>query len=249
LRNTTTPSPCPPGSYCPAGTKFGTEFLCPNGTFSDRSSLEGVSNCTTCTPGSYCGSPGLTEPTGKCLSGYFCGGGSSVASPHDSSSLTVSYVGETCVKLVNSTTNDVCPPGHYCPVGSGSPIQCPPGTNSSSTGLRNVTDCPACTRGFYCPLNGTVLATRACLAGYFCPAGTANLGNNTELVCPTGAHCPVGSPAPVICEAGSYQDERGQSLCKVCVDCCVLSVLCYGMIRYAMLCCLMFVLLFYGIVC
>ena len=215
MYNTTTPIICPAGSYCPAGTRYANEFLCPNGTYSDVTGLSDVSNCTACTPGFYCGSKGLTAPTAECSEGYFCGGGSSVITPHDSgkSSYHVSYVGETCVKTLNTTLNDICPPGHYCPEGSSSPTQCPPGTNSSSTGLTMMSNCPPCTRGYYCPLNGTVYATRSCLAGYYCPTGTATLEDS--IICPTGAHCPFGSPEPIICPAGSYQNERGQSTCKV----------------------------------
>lgn len=158
---------------------------------------------------------GLTEPTGKCREGYFCGGGSSVAAPHESgeSGFQISYIGETCVETLNTTLNDICPPGHYCPVGSDAPVQCPPGTNSSSTGLVNVTDCPSCTAGYYCPLNGTVYATRECIPGHYCPLGTGPIGNST--MCPTGAYCPLGSSVPVLCSAGTYQDEIGKRDCKV----------------------------------
>ena len=203
LQSTTTPEVCPAGSYCPAGTRYANEFLCPNGTYSNVTGLTRVENCTACTPGYYCGSRGLTEPTGKCLAGYFCGGGSSVASPFDSSTTThqVSYIGETCVTVLNTTLNDICPPGHYCPEGSASPIQCPPGTNSSSTGLVDVGDCPPCTRGYYCPLNGTVYATRLCLAGYYCPDGTADI--TTAITCPAGSYCPLGSVDPIPCAAGT----------------------------------------------
>ncbi len=58
--------------------------------------------------------------------------GSSVSTPHDSDPFHVSYVGETCVGVNKTAINDVCPPGHYCSEGSSSPIQCPPGTNSSA---------------------------------------------------------------------------------------------------------------------
>jgi hypothetical protein len=216
-RNTTTPAVCPQGSYCPARTRFSTEFLCPNGTYSDSFSLRNESQCTPCTSGYYCATKGLTAPTGKCREGYFCGGGSSVATPHESgeSGLQISYVGETCVESLNTTLNDICPPGHYCPEGSGSPHPCPPGTNSSATNLANVTDCPPCTRGFYCPLSGTVFAVRPCQAGYYCPTGTGALTNDT--ICPAGAYCPTGSPAPLKCGAGTFQDELGlgQESCQV----------------------------------
>ena len=214
---------CPPGSYCPEGTRFDTEFLCPNGTYSNNYSLKNVSECTQCTPGYYCGTAGLTEPTGKCREGFFCGGGSSVAAPHESgeSGFQISYIGETCVESVNTTINDICPPGHYCPLGSDAPVQCPPGTNSSSVGLVNVTDCPPCTGGFYSDTNGTVFATQACLANYYCPSGTGALGNGT--LCPTGAYCPTGSSTPQLCDAGTYQDQIGQAMCKVLSDIVILA--------------------------
>ena len=137
--------PCPAGYYCKEGTKFNTQYACPPGTYSNTTRLENISQCVSCTPGKYCGTAHLTAPTGNCEAGYFCGGGSNTSTPHDSTlPYTISYVGDTCVRVRNSTLNDICPPGHYCPEGSVSPLQCPPGTNSSSTGLTNHTQCPPC---------------------------------------------------------------------------------------------------------
>lgn len=214
--NTSTPIDCPLGSYCPQGTRFSTEYLCPVGTFANATNLAAPQNCTACTAGKYCSTTGLTQPTGTCSAGYFCGGGASSATPYDSGAHSVTYVGETCASIINGTLNDICPPGHYCPIGSVAPIQCPPGTNSSSLGLQEISDCPLCTRGFYCPVNGTILATRKCLEGFFCPGGVAQLGNGSiNLLCPVGSHCPAGSGQPVLCDAGTYQNEIGQSRCKV----------------------------------
>ena len=56
---------CGPGSYCPQNTKFSTEFLCPNGTFSNISGLVSEANCTLCPPTMYCEGIGNTEPSGK----------------------------------------------------------------------------------------------------------------------------------------------------------------------------------------
>ena len=150
----------------------------------------------------YCASSGLTAPTGYCTKCYFCGGGSTVATPFESgqSAYRVSYIGDT---FINSTkTNDLCPAGHYCPTGSRFPLPCPPGTNSSSRGLTKVSDCPTCVRGYYCPNNGTIHATLLCVAGYYCPSGS----NASHLKCPTGSMCPTGSSINVICEDGYYQD-------------------------------------------
>ena len=219
--NTTTPVICPAGYYCPVNTKTSTEYPCPVGTFSNVIGLQNQSSCTPCTAGMYCSSTALTKPTNYCSEGYYCGGGSVSSTPNDngaeSYSLKLKYSGEDiCLSAINSTTlNDICPEGHYCPRGSRSPIQCPPGTNSSLIGLVNITQCGLCTEGYYCPLNGTIFATRKCLAGYYCPKGTANLGNNTQLLCPTGSYCPFGSASPISCGSGSYNDDRFQSTCKV----------------------------------
>ena len=37
--------------------------------------ITAVEECTACDPGHYCNTPGLEEPTGLCLSSYFCIGG------------------------------------------------------------------------------------------------------------------------------------------------------------------------------
>jgi hypothetical protein len=159
----------------------------------------------------YCASAGLTKPTGYCTEGYYCRGGSTVATPFESgeSKYRVSYIGDTC--LNGTKENDVCPAGHYCPKGSISPVPCPAGTNSSSQGLTSVKDCPACVQGYYCPDEGTVHATLLCLAGYYCPSGS----NSSKLVCPTGSVCQTGSWEPTVCRAGYYQDSKQASVCKV----------------------------------
>ena len=55
--------------------------------------------------GQFCGSAGLTAPTGNCSAGYYCPGGQNTSSP-------LMYV---------------CSPGHYCPEGSATEQACPPG--------------------------------------------------------------------------------------------------------------------------
>lgn len=66
--------------------------------------------------GWYCAVEGLDAPTGQCNATYYCGGGAVVATP-DSMSAD-GYQGDTCVDRSNGTTNDICPPGHYCPRGT-----------------------------------------------------------------------------------------------------------------------------------
>lgn len=68
----------------------------------------------------------------------------------------------------------------------------------------------------FCPLAGTVVATRKCTAGYYCPSGTANPTDNSTLLCPVGHRCPVGSSEPEPCALGYFQSSAGQSECLLC---------------------------------
>ncbi|XP_048369079.1 uncharacterized protein LOC125442027 [Sphaerodactylus townsendi] len=52
------------------------------------------------------------------------------------------------------TGNDICPPGHYCPNGTGYPIPCPPGSFSTSLGLKSERECQPCPAGLYCSQSG-----------------------------------------------------------------------------------------------
>ena len=111
LANSSEPIDCPVGSYCPSGTRFFDEFLCPAGTYSTLERLRSADECSPCVAGQYCATEGLTAPTGPCAEGYFCGSGSSVANPHASDPFHLGYVGDTCVVSMNTTVNDICPPG------------------------------------------------------------------------------------------------------------------------------------------
>lgn len=57
-------------------------------------------SCSSCDPGKYCQTPGLTAPEGDCATGHWCMFGANTSTPTD------------------GTTGDVCPQGSYCPVGS-----------------------------------------------------------------------------------------------------------------------------------
>ena len=65
--------------------------------------------------GWYCSETGLVEPTGQCDEGYYCNGGATLPNPDSSS--PDGYKGDTCVDRTNAASNDLCPPGHYCPTG------------------------------------------------------------------------------------------------------------------------------------
>ena len=54
--------PCPRGHYCGANTEAGTQFPCPNGTFSNATRLQAAAECTPCLPGHFCNDTGLEAP-------------------------------------------------------------------------------------------------------------------------------------------------------------------------------------------
>jgi len=96
--------------------------------------------CLTCYEGKYCATAGITAPTDDCSAGYYCPEGQTAPNP-------VAYQ---------------CTSPKYCPPGSGSPIECPPGFYNDENVKGNCKDCP---KGSYC-YAGTV---RDCPAGFYCP--------------------------------------------------------------------------------
>ena len=163
-----------------------------------------MENCTACEGGVYCSSAGLTAPTGNCSARSYCISNAIVRNPLD------------------GVTGNVCPIGHYCPVGTGpSPLPCEPGTFVAITAQEACFPCTAghycvdginevdCPQGFYCPTGtGTVWQS--------CPPGTygSNVGFSVEsqcTTCPGGQYCgttnltaPSGPCDPgYFCESGS----------------------------------------------
>jgi hypothetical protein len=116
----------------------------------------------------------------------------------------------------NSTIPTLCPIGSYCPLGTrnGNEYPCPAGTFGNLSALQNVSACISCLPGYYCGSQGLSHPSTRCKDGYYCPAGTATLVES--LKCPTGTSCPSGSSAPILCFAGTYQNETGKAICKLC---------------------------------
>ena len=55
---------CEKGHYCPAGTIR--SMPCPPGKFTSLTNAKSESECSSCTPGYFCGTWGLSAPTGTC---------------------------------------------------------------------------------------------------------------------------------------------------------------------------------------
>lgn len=153
----------------------------------------GITYPVSCDLGMYCQQFGLESPNGPCNAGYYCDGNATQPDP----------------------SHRVCPPGHYCELGSGSPTPCPAGTMSDVSGATNITSCIACTAGYYCEGTANTDVTGPCAPGYYCPAGQES-GTPANYNCTEGHYCPGKTGDPVPCPSGSYQDEILQSQCKDC---------------------------------
>lgn len=191
VNNTGVAGPCPTGHYCPQQTT--TPQPCPLGTFNNVTKLTLQSQCTPCSYGKYCGSTGLTEPTGDCWAGFYCLQGAQ--SPNNP---------------VVDSTGGPCPIGSYCPNGTSYPLGCPAGTYNPSTGLAECIQCPA---GYYCPENSTTYTGNDCPKGHYCLAGT---GSMNQYPCSIGTYNDYtgkqSSADCVPCEPGKYCATPGLSV-------------------------------------
>ena len=75
------PYPCPVGFYCLISTGLATSTPCPIGTFAPNEKTESLADCTSCTAGSFCATPGLSAPTAECDGGYYCTLAAETATP------------------------------------------------------------------------------------------------------------------------------------------------------------------------
>ncbi|GAB9469615.1 hypothetical protein Gpo141_00006888 [Globisporangium polare] len=197
------PTPCPPGSYCRTGVAV--PEPCPIGTYANSSGLRQVEDCLMCSPGMYCDSTGLTVPRGPCDPGYYCTSGAYTSAPMNYES--------TIFGVSNKHTGAQCPQGAYCPLGSATPMLCPPGTFNNFTGLETETQCVSCPAGFYCETPGLFLPTGSCYAGYFCTGGSSVATQNAT---PAGFYSLTGATAPTPCPLGLFNLYPMQNQC---VDC------------------------------
>uniref|UniRef100_A0A0G4HJ42 Tyrosine-protein kinase ephrin type A/B receptor-like domain-containing protein n=1 Tax=Chromera velia CCMP2878 TaxID=1169474 RepID=A0A0G4HJ42_9ALVE len=161
---------CPAGYYCEAGTPEPTP--CPAGRYRAGTMGTALSDCTLCDAGSYCATMNQTATTGQCEAGYYCSSGSKTISGgtkgSDSSSVYVCAEGSTCI----------CPFGHTCATGTGTPAQCPGGTYGNTLGQ---TTCQTCYVSHYCAAATTTPVS--CTAGNYCPNAT-----ETPIPCPNGTY-------------------------------------------------------------
>lgn len=87
-----------------------------------------MEDCVPCTPGSYCETTGLSEPTNPCDEGWYCVRAAVSSRPFDigNTSYTDANVTVNCFCSINET-GGMCAPGEYCPRGSSRPLNCEAG--------------------------------------------------------------------------------------------------------------------------
>ena len=91
--------------------------------------------------------------------------------------------------------SNVCPKGHFCPIGTKFDGQypCPKGTYSNVTGLTSEDQCVGCEDFSYCEFPGQDSPTGICQDGYYCEPGQ-NFTTPTprDHICQEGYYCQGG---------------------------------------------------------
>ncbi|KAM4702881.1 uncharacterized protein WCC33_011421 [Rhinophrynus dorsalis] len=242
--------PCLSGHFCADGA---TATPCPAGTYSEKEGLYQQSQCKLCPAGYYC-LEGRTQPPGDeslCPEGFYCpiGTRSSHAFPCPAGtyndqpgqghrgSCKICSEGLFCQEG-SSISGSPCNKGKFCPAGTSSEQDCPPGTFTNFIGASSIEQCLLCPVGFYCLANTSHQVP--CPPGTFnplegqdesgdcipCPAGRActRAGlSQPDTDCSPGYVCPVGSRAPTssenACPAGTFSDSHTlfhKSQCDIC---------------------------------
>ena len=210
-------TPCDGGKYCPT-----TGLTAPTGN---------------CTVGFYClnFSSSATPTDGimgdVCPAGHYCKEGTAVPPECADGDYAVSTQNAACLpcperKHCTDKTNPVdCPAGFYCPAQTGMSLQpCPVGTFSSSTGLKEESQCTNCTGGFYCAVQNLTAVSGPCEPGYYCRSGSSDsmptLSSGADAgPCPVGHYCEQQTQDPQPCPAGSFNNQTMITSLSECQDC------------------------------
>ncbi|XP_047578777.1 sushi, von Willebrand factor type A, EGF and pentraxin domain-containing protein 1-like [Lutra lutra] len=204
------PNLCLQGYFCPPGSHSATANPCPRGTFGPRRGASAELDCELCPAGMFCSSEGLSQPSGLCHVAYYCTGGAVSPTPLRHK-----------VEAPGLSGNDICPPGFFCPRGTGFPVPCLPGFYSSAPGLASEDQCLPGPPGHYCSHPGLSHAMEAelCDAGYIYLGGSAvpSPSDGTHgYRCPPGSHCPPGAQSEQPCEPGTFSPLPGADTCLPC---------------------------------
>lgn len=99
------------------------QYPCPNGTYSQITSLIAANECKNCPAGYLCNAPNITDYSKyPCPANHYC---------NERSLVPLKCPPGTYRQTVGARIEgdcSTCPPGYYCPEGSTDPIRCQPGT-------------------------------------------------------------------------------------------------------------------------
>ena len=238
--------PCPVRTYGnnPVAENVDDCVLCEAGHYCDEPGLSETNmlNNKICSDGFYCDAGSDTRMQFPCPIGSYCTNG--LANQCTGATYTSSMNQASCLDCParytcsNGLINP-CPAGSYCEAETetGNDQKCPAGTWSNQERLATSDECMICPAGFMCDIEGInsvqlLDQNHKCPAGYWCaggvnvkigtgpgesdpPARAACDGGNIGK-CPIGFKCPEGSSRPIICPAGTYQEDEGQADCNVC---------------------------------
>lgn len=199
-------------SSCNAGLYFLFQLnacaQCPSGTYSNF----GAYQCTNCPPGFFCSGNAVSAPIPSSPGCYIPGSGA------EGDCVALCSLGYYCPS--GSFTQTECPPGFFCDeIKMSSPKPCPSGTYNPYSGKTSINDCQICPPGTYCNQNISASSAIPCPAEFYCPAGTISLSTpcppgyycpfsaQNKLLCPPGSYCPISSSVPFPCPIGSYCPE------------------------------------------
>jgi len=180
------PVPCYAGHYCPASTKYPTQFDCPRGTYTAATNLISSAECTTCPGGFYCSGGqsrvgSTSDSEGLCDVGHYCPPGTRSPRQYPCPSKTYN-------PFHNLSDVDECLPcekGNYCETASEYPTQCPAGSYSENYG-EDRPDCETCPAGFECAIE--TINPVPCIQGFY-----SDSGYESCLQCSRGHYCPVNA--------------------------------------------------------
>ena len=214
-------TPCVAGDYCPAKSTAAQD--CPAGEYCPQSPNNGPWGAlkTTCPAGNYCpvrstAPRPCTDPTRPGIT-FFC--------PPGTRTLNECPAGKFCTGTSMALP---CPPGNYCPTGSGAPITCPGDSTYVPLGLSNITAISQLSQAQV--LSQIFTGGSTC---YSCPPGTTANASKTGCNCPAPLvwlawtneclpNCPAGQAANAAktgcenCGDNTYTPVEGLAKCITC---------------------------------
>ena len=130
--------------------------------------------------------------------------------------LRLYFLGAKTSTPVEGANANICPLGHFCPLGTAEPNKCPIGTLGLATRQTMEAQCTLCPAGKYCDSPGRYNDSGSCSQGYYCPNGSKSA---QEVGCPPGRYCPVGSPTPKLCPRGTFSNTTLLWKEEQCTNC------------------------------